>query len=63
MKTERPPISLEMLDFPTAWNIQKTRDLEHDLRCSAEQTDGGLLCDCGAIESEWHRLRAEAATS
>lgn len=48
----------DFLDFPTAWAIQR-QGVEHtDQRCSAVQTDGVMLCDCGAVEAEWKRLRA-----
>lgn len=43
-----------MLDYPTAWEIQKTANLDHTSPvCSAVQTNGAFLCDCGAIEREW----------
>lgn len=55
-----PAIRLDMLDFPTGWAIQR-RGLEHlHPKCSAVQTDGAFLCDCGAIEAAWHLLRREA---
>lgn len=48
----------DFLDFPTAWRIlEESPELAHDPRCSYEQTDGGLLCDCGAVEREWERRR------
>lgn len=52
-----PNWRLEFLDFPTAWWIQG-RGLTHvDPRCSAAQTEGALLCDCGAVTAEWERRR------
>lgn len=55
----------DYLDFPTAWAIQKDRGgrLHHDQRCSSVPewnpvSGPGLLCDCGAIETEWQRLKA-----
>lgn len=56
----------DMLDFPTAWEIQKSvgATLDHHPECSSvpgsNRGMGGpaLLCDCGAIEAEWKRLRA-----
>lgn len=52
-------------DYPTAWAIQKDRGevLNHHPRCSSvpgwDPISGpGLLCDCGAVVSEWERLRA-----
>lgn len=48
-------IRYDMLDFPCAWEIQArigTDESTHHPRCSAVP-DGGLLCDCGAIETAW----------
>jgi hypothetical protein len=53
-----PNWSLEFLDFPTAWWIQGQGVTHTDPVCSAEQTDGALLCDCGAVTAEWERRRA-----
>jgi hypothetical protein len=54
-------IRLDMLDYPTAWEIQR-RGVEHtDPRCSAVQTDGGMLCDCGAVQAAWEKHRAADA--
>jgi len=57
----------DMLDYPTAWEIQKSvgAQLHHDPRCSAvpghDPISGpSFLCDCGAITLEWERRRAEA---
>ena len=51
-------------DFPTAWAIQNDRggDLDHHPRCSSVPgwhplSGPGFLCDCGAVENEWKRLR------
>ncbi len=46
-----------MLDYPTAWEIQKAGLTHTDRRCSAVQTNGAMLCDCGAVFIEWERLR------
>lgn len=45
-----------MLDFPTAWRIVHRGLIHATWRCSYVQTDGGSLCDCGAIEREWLRM-------
>lgn len=48
----------EFCDFPTGWWIQD-RGLTHtDDRCSAAQSGGAFLCDCGAVTAEWERRRA-----
>lgn len=52
----------DFLDFPTAWAIQRAGGLEHRPRCSSvpgwDPISGpGFLCDCGAVETEWRRLR------
>lgn len=53
---DEPDWSREFLDFPTAWWLAPR--VEHgDPRCSYAQTGGALLCDCGAVEAEWHRRR------
>ena len=45
------------IDNPTAWALQRA-GLEHDGdRCSAVQTDGVRLCDCGAVEDRWAAIR------
>jgi hypothetical protein len=50
------------MDFPTAWEIQWTADLEHREGCSSVPTPRdpmkgpGMLCDCGAVADE-HRRR------
>lgn len=46
-----------MLDYPTAWEIQARGVTHTDQRCSAAQSGGAFLCDCGAVEAEWGRLR------
>lgn len=54
-----PNWELDYLDFPTAWWIQEEPGFDHlDPRCSAVQTNGVMLCDCGAVEAEWKRQRA-----
>lgn len=45
------------IDFPTGWHIQRQGVIHVDRRCSAVQTWGGCLCDCGAIDAEWKRRR------
>lgn len=52
-------------DFPTAWAIQHDHgtSLTHHPRCSSvpgwDPISGpSFLCDCGAVEQEWKRLRA-----
>lgn len=54
-----------MLDFPTAWAIQKAEGpaLDHHPRCSSvpgwDPLSGpGFLCDCGAIVRRWEEKRA-----
>jgi hypothetical protein len=56
-------IRLDMIDFPTGFQLQRRigwaqRDHLHS-RCSAVQTNGAMLCDCGAIAVEWARLGAD----
>jgi transcriptional regulator with XRE-family HTH domain len=52
---ETEPVREDMLDFPTGWRLAN-EGIEHpDPRCSYVQTDGALLCDCGAIQTEWRR--------
>jgi hypothetical protein len=60
-KMERCP---DYPDYPTAWAIQKDRgeELEHNERCSSIEgwdpmSGPHFLCDCGAVEREWNRLR------
>jgi hypothetical protein len=60
-------VSLDYLDFPTAWAIQRERGsmLAHQARCSSvpgwDPISGpSFLCDCGAIRDEWKRLREQA---
>lgn len=53
----------DMLDFPTAWEIQRAGLLTHDAKCSSVPgwsllSGPGLLCDCGAVRKEWERLVA-----
>ena len=61
----------DMLDFPTAWAIQREMRPElnpeqHHRRCSSVPgwspiSGPGLLCDCGAVVREWER-RCKALT-
>lgn len=51
-------------DFPTAWAMQHDRGkrLSHNPKCSSVPgwhplSGPAFLCDCGAVEAEWHRLR------
>lgn len=46
-----------LIDFPTAWRVQKEvgPTLDHHPRCSSvpgwcRMSGPGLLCDCGAVE-------------
>lgn len=48
--------SYPMLDFPTAWRLARRGLVHTSWRCSYVQTWGALLCDCGAVESEYHRI-------
>lgn len=53
----------DMLDFPTAWEIQRAGALTHDEKCSSvpgwhPMSGPGFLCDCGAVSKEWERLVA-----
>lgn len=54
-----PNWNQDFLDFPTAWWIQEQGFGHTDERCSAVQSNGALLCDCGAVEADWKRLRDE----
>jgi len=56
----------DYIDLPTAWAIQKDRgaDLVHHERCSSVPgwnplSGPGFLCDCGAITTEWKRIKVE----
>ena len=53
-----PNWDLDYIDFPTAWWIQEQGLGHTDERCSAVQSNGAFLCDCGAVEADWKRLRA-----
>jgi hypothetical protein len=50
-------MSTDFIDFPAGFLLQReigvTIDAHLDPRCSAVQTDGALLCDCGAIAVQW----------
>ena len=54
-------VNRNVLDFPTAFAVQRNAELTHDPKCSNIQTDGALLCDCAAVEREYDRIIAEAA--
>jgi hypothetical protein len=56
------PVREDFLDFPTAWRLQP-RVVEHHPKCSAAQTQGGMLCDCGSVVAEWERRVAEQVAS
>lgn len=48
----------DILDFPTAWEIQKTKELKHHEKCSSVLGHHSLsgphfLCDCGVVEKYW----------
>lgn len=45
----------DMLDFPTAFEIQRNEDLEHHPKCSQP----AMLCDCGAVVEFWEAQRAD----
>lgn len=54
----------DYLDFPTAWAIQEDRGtrLVHHVNCSSvpgwnPMSGPFFLCDCGAVEKEWKRLK------
>jgi hypothetical protein len=49
------PVREDFIDLPTGWRLQREGVQHTDDRCSAVQTNGGMLCDCGAIETEWSR--------
>ena len=51
------PDGRDFIDFPTAWALQRAGLKHTDQRCSAVQTDGTLLCDCGAVEDRWAAIR------
>ena len=61
-----PNWAQDILDPSTAWWIQNNVvDLTHNPKCSSVPgwhplSGPGLLCDCGAVEREWKRRRAEA---
>lgn len=57
-------LRFDVLDFPAAWAIQKDRGpaLPHDKECSSVPgwhplSGPGMLCDCGAVLTEWERLK------
>jgi hypothetical protein len=49
------PVREDFIDFPTGWRLAREGVVHTDPRCSYVQTGGALLCDCGAIETEWAR--------
>lgn len=49
----------DFIDYPTAWEIQKTSTLKHDPDCSCVAA-GFILCDCEAMPLEWARRASEA---
>ena len=49
------PVREDFLDYPTAWRIAKEGVKHTTDKCSYVQTDGALLCDCGAVRFEWDR--------
>ena len=59
---------LDFLDYQMAWAIQREvgDTLTHHPRCSSVPgwdpiSGAGFLCDCGALETEWKRLRKLAS--
>jgi hypothetical protein len=46
----------DFIDFPTGWWLADIVEHLNPL-CSYAQTNGALLCDCGAIQAEWERRR------
>lgn len=57
-RPDGPPWRTDMLDFPTAWAIQRRGGLEHGPRCSSVAGHHPLsgpmwLCDCDAVERAW----------
>lgn len=51
-------IRLDMLDYPTAFALQRRGLVHTHERCSAVQ--GPFLCDCGAVVTAWHAEREKA---
>jgi hypothetical protein len=54
-------IRFDMLDYPTAWAVQRRGGLKHHPRCSCvagwDPISGpSFLCDCGAVIEEWKRM-------
>ena len=50
-------LTVDFIDYPTAWAIQKAGLAHTDERCSAVQTSGAMLCDCDAVQVRWSELR------
>lgn len=48
----------DFIDYPTAFEIQRTSTLEHDSVCSFVSA-GFMLCDCEAMPLEWARRASE----
>lgn len=59
----QPNWELDFLDFPTAWWIQEQGLTHTDPRCSAVQSNGAFLCDCGAVNAEWTRRRSDLTSA
>lgn len=59
--TTSEPVREDMLDFPTAWRIQKETTLEHLPNCSSvpgwhPMAGPAFLCDCGSVQLAWEVL-------
>jgi len=51
------PFRADFIDYPTGWRIQKHYGIEHGTpKCSAVQSDGAFLCDCGGVAIRWAEL-------
>jgi hypothetical protein len=46
------------LDVATAEAIQG-EPLQHQPTCNCEKPNAQFLCDCGAVDREWKRLKRE----
>lgn len=43
------------MDYPTAWSIVRATNMDHHHEhCSYRTQNGGILCDCAAMESAQH---------
>lgn len=47
----------DFIDYPTGWALQRA-GVSHLETCSAELTDGAMLCDCRAIYARWREWKA-----